>query len=355
LAAKLTAARRPILWLGGGARGASAAVARLADMGIAVVTSVQGRGTLNEKNPLSLGAFNLQAPVEAFYATCDAMLVVGSRLRGNETFKYALRLPKPLYQIDADPAASGRNYPVDLFVAGNAALALGGLADRLAGRMKIDPAFARDVAEARRKAEAGLRETLGPYNDVVDALQAGVPEGFLWVRDITLSNTSWGNRLPRLVGPRDGVHALGGGIGQGLPMAIGAALAADGRKTVALVGDGGFQMTMGELSTAVETNADIAIVLMNDRGYGVIKNIQDAKFGGRKVYADLHTPDFGKFAAAIGVPYARVTAGTALGPALAEALRRRGPTLIEVDMIAVGPFARPFAGPPARTPKEKAG
>jgi acetolactate synthase-1/2/3 large subunit len=184
-------------------------------------------------------------------------------------------------------------------------------------------------------------------------LQASVPDDFVWVRDITLSNTSWGNRLPHLAGPRDGVHALGGGIGQGLPMAIGAALAAEGRKTVALIGDGGFQMSMGELSTAVETGADIAIILMNDRGYGVIRNIQDAKFGGRKVYADLHTPDFGKLAGAIGLPYAKVDTGAGLRPAMTEALHRKGPTLIEVDMVAVGPFARPFAGPPARTLGEK--
>ena len=84
-------------------------------------------------------------------------------------------------------------------------------------------------------------------------------------------------------------------------MAIGAALAAVGRKTVALVGDGGLQLNVGELVTPVQEKADVLIVLMNDRGYGVIRNIQDEKYGGRHYLADLHTPDFQAFAASIGL------------------------------------------------------
>ena len=93
LAERLAQARRPLLWVGGGARGASAAVQRLVNMGWAVVSSVQGRGILAEDHPASLGSYNLQKPTEQFYGTVDAMLVVGSRLRSNETLTYKLGLP----------------------------------------------------------------------------------------------------------------------------------------------------------------------------------------------------------------------------------------------------------------------
>src|SRR5262249_44133444 len=103
LAEALKGAKRPLLWLGGGARHAGSAVQRLLALGFGVVTSTQGRGIVPEDHPRTLGAFNVSPDVEKLYASCDAMLVVGSRLRGNETLKYTLKLPRPLYRIDAHP------------------------------------------------------------------------------------------------------------------------------------------------------------------------------------------------------------------------------------------------------------
>jgi acetolactate synthase-1/2/3 large subunit len=76
-----------------------------------------------------------------------------------------------------------------------------------------------------------------------------------------------GNRN-QLSGPRDGIHALGGGIGQGLAMAIGAVLAAEDRRVLCMVGDGGLMLNPGELATAVQEKADFILLLMNDKGYG---------------------------------------------------------------------------------------
>jgi len=348
LADALAAARRPLLWLGGGARGAGAAAARLAALGFGIVTSAQGRGVVAEDHPMSLGAFGMSPAVEAFYGRCDALLVAGSRLRSNETLKYALKLPRPLYQIDADPRQESRAYPAQRFVCGDAAIALNALADRLDGRLAVDPGFAAEVQAARVAAEEGMRAGLGPYAALVAALQGALPRDFVWVRDVTVSNSTWGNRLLRIGGPRDGVHALGGGIGLGLPMGIGAALAARGRPTVALIGDGGFAMNIGELSTAVQEGIDLLILLMNDRGYGVIRNIQDARFGGRRYYADLTTPDFALLSQAMGLRHWRIASTAAFGPVLGEALAARGPRIVEVDMTAIGPFAAAFAGPPVR-------
>ncbi len=347
LAGMLLRAERPMLWLGGGARGAAAAATALVERGMAAVTSTNGRAVVAEGHPRSLGAFNMTAEAQALYQHADFMLVVGSRLRGNETRNNAMRLPAVLAQVDAEPSQAGRNYPVDLFIPGDARLVLEGLLARLPQELPTDAGFLGAVAEARSRGEAALRQALGPYAMVADALNQRVQAGrHPWVRDVTIANSTFGNRYVRLAAPHLGVHALGGGIGQGIAMGIGAALAGAG-KAVTLLGDGGAQLMLGELATAVEAAAPVVFVLMNDRGYGVIRNIQDAQYGGRHVYANLLTPDFGLICQAVGLPHQRIARATDFVAALDGALATKGPCMIEVDMIAIGPFAESFAGPPA--------
>jgi acetolactate synthase-1/2/3 large subunit len=285
---------------------------------------------------------------QAIYDRADLMIVVGSRLRGNETRNNAARLPRPLVQIDADAGQAARNYAVDLFINADARSALEGLRERLPTRLDVDSRFLADIVPARRQSESTLAAALGPYRIVADALQACVEGGkHPFVRDVTLSNSTFGNRYVRLAAPHLGVHALGGGIGQGVAMAVGASLAGEQAKTIALLGDGGTMVNLGELATAVDVKADVVFVLMNDRGYGVIRNIQDAQFGGRRHYADLHTPDFALLAAALGLPHQKVSRIDDFPAALDRAMSASGPQLVEVDMVAIGPFAESFAGPPA--------
>ncbi|WP_429323967.1 thiamine pyrophosphate-binding protein [Paraburkholderia sp. GAS348] len=348
LADQLANAKRPLLWLGGGTRHARAAVERLVALGFGVVTSVQGRGVLPEDHPATLGAFNVHAAVESFYKTCDALVVVGSRLRGNETLKYKLALPQPLYRIDADALADNRGYRNDMFIHGDASSVLEELATLLEGRLKVDPTFAHDLAAARESAVADVGKGLGPYKRLVDALQQAVGRDYNWVRDVTISNSTWGNRLLKIFSPRAGVHALGGGIGQGMQMGIGAALAGNAAKTVCLVGDGGLMVNVGELATAVQENANVMIVLMNDQCYGVIRNIQDAQYGGRRCYVDLHQPDFAQFCESLKLTHYRIKSLDQAEEIIREGMAKTGPVLVEVDMLSVGSFATAFAGPPVK-------
>jgi len=348
LADQLVKAKRPLLWLGGGTRHARAAVERLVALGFGVVTSVQGRGVLPEDHPATLGAFNVHAAVESFYKTCDALLVVGSRLRGNETLKYKLALPQPLYRIDADALADNRGYRNEMFIHGDASAVLEELATLLEGRLKVDPTFAQDLAAARESAVADVGKGLGPYKRLVDALQQAVGRDYNWVRDVTISNSTWGNRMLKIFSPRAGVHALGGGIGQGMQMGIGAALAGSAAKTVCLVGDGGLMVNVGELATAVQENANVMIVLMNDQCYGVIRNIQDAQYGGRRCYVDLHQPDFAQFCESLKLTHYRIKSLDQAEEIIREGIAKTGPVLVEVDMLSVGSFATAFAGPPVK-------
>jgi acetolactate synthase I/II/III large subunit len=348
LADALASAKRPLLWLGGGARHARAQVERLVKLGFGVVTSVQGRGVLPEDHPATLGAFNVQSTVEDFYRTCDAMLVVGSRLRGNETLKYKLALPQPLYRIDADALADNRGYRNTQFVHGDSAAILDELATLLEGRIQVDPQFAQDLAATHEVAVAETGKGLGPYKQLVDALQRAVGRDFNWVRDVTISNSTWGNRMLKIFEPRAGVHALGGGIGQGMQMAIGAALANAAAKTVCLVGDGGLMVNVGELVTAVQENANVMIVLMNDQCYGVIRNIQDAQYGGRRCFVQLHQPEFAQFCASFGMKHLRISSMEQADAVIREGMAQSGPVMVEVDMLSVGSFTTAFAGPPVK-------
>lgn len=366
LAARLRSAQRPLLWLGGGARHAGAAVQRLVNMGFGVVTSVQGRGVLPEDHPASLGAFNLQRASAALYERCDALVIVGSRLRSNETMKYKLALPQQRFRMDANPAVQTQAYDCDAFIEADSALGLEALAEALQG-YRADTAWHGEIAAARKQAEEQVDAQLGAYVALKNALNAAVKSQLsgqaIWARDITLSNTMWGNRSFTLRHPRAGVHALGGGIGQGLQMGIGAAIGAEvyeqnrpsalvesaqsAIQTIALCGDGGFILNIGELACAAQEKARVLVLLMNDGGYGVIKNIQDADYGSRHAYVDLHTPDFAQLCASMGVKHMKNANPAHIEADLRTALEAaaQGPQVLEIDMHVWGPFKEKFAGP----------
>jgi acetolactate synthase I/II/III large subunit len=339
--------KRPMLWLGGGARTACEPAMRLAARGIGIVTSTNGRAVVPESHPASLGAFNMTPEAAGIYARSDLMIVAGSRLRGNETRNNDMPLPKPLVQIDTDASQGSRNYPAQLFIHGDAIVTLAAIADLLPKDWKPDPQLGYDIAIARAKSEGALRDTLGPYQVIADDLLARVPAGrHPWVRDVTIANSTFGNRYVQFAAPNLGVHSLGGGIGQGIPMAIGASLASS-TKTVALLGDGGSMLSLGEFATAVGEKAPIVFILMNDQAYGVIQNIQDAQYQGRKHYSAPLTPDFAILAASLKLPHVKISRVEDFAAEFDKAMAKTGPVLLEIDMVTIGPFAMQFAGPPA--------
>jgi acetolactate synthase-1/2/3 large subunit len=99
----------------------------------------------------------------------------------------------------------------------------------------------------------------------------------------------------------------------------------------------------------VQERADVLVLLMNDRRYGVIRNIQDAVYGSRHCYVDLHTPDFAALCASMQAAYFRLDDPAATTGLLKQALQCSGPVVVEVDMQAWGEFPVKFAGPPKKT------
>ncbi|MGE0223102.1 MAG: thiamine pyrophosphate-binding protein [Acetobacteraceae bacterium] len=339
LAARVIAARRPLLWLGNGAKGAGKAAARLLDLGFGMVTSWNGRGTVPEDHPLNLGGLtgNGTPMITDFYKTLDLCLVVGCRLRGHETGDFAVQPPDNLIQIDSDPGANGRTYVSRYFVCGDAQATLEGLLQRIEGKLKVAPGYTDAFAALKKAAQSEFITTLGAYGTFSDQLRQVMPKDAIWVRDVTQSNTTWGNRVFPIYNPNQNVYPVGAGIGQGLQLGIGAAAAAGDRKTVVMSGDGGFFLNVGELWTAVQEKLDMCVIVMNDNGYGVIKRIQDVTQG-RRFFADLQSPDLGKLAALSDIPFFKVQQAEKFGETVGKALAIKGLTLVEVDMNAVGEF-----------------
>src|SRR5207247_8534600 len=118
---------------------------------------------------------------------------------------------------------------------------------------------------------AGLRgearDCMRPWEGMLQAIQEHWPEDAVLVRDVTVPATTWGRRLIVRRYPRTTLHASAGGIGQGLPMAIGAQIAAPLKTVVALCGDGGLLVDIGELAVARQANAPVIVILFDDSAY----------------------------------------------------------------------------------------
>ncbi|AOA58858.1 thiamine pyrophosphate-binding protein [Acinetobacter larvae] len=346
LAAQLTAAKRPMLWVGGGCLHAVDEVRALADLGIPVLSSTHARGVLADDHPRNLRAFHNATAVEQLLEQADLLLVVGSRLRSNETKTYSLAFPDQVIQIDASPMAQQRNYKISQFICGDSRDTLARLLQAMSGLSKIDADYDAQITAAREQAIAKLREQMDQYALICDHLRAALPEDGIFVRDITMSGSTWGSRLFPVQRPKQNIHSLAGAIGLGLAHAIGAAIANPTKKVVGLVGDGGLMLGIGEIATMAQENTDMVLMVMNDGGYGVMRGIQNNYFSGRQYFNALHTPDYRLLGESMGIKSWKVGSAAEFKTAIQQAIAIDGPALIELDMHAIGPLQ--FAGPPQK-------
>jgi acetolactate synthase-1/2/3 large subunit len=322
-AALLSRGERPIVLAGGGAlwAGAAAEVRAVAErLRAPVVTTLNGKGILDERDPLSLGHAR-SARGKTALPHADAMLAVGCRFTEVMTDWRRMPVPANLVQIDLDASQVGMNHPVAVGIVADARAALRALvaalpADRADGWGDIRP-----QARAARPARPEW---------LIDALREVVPEDAPLFTDACEMgyrlHTDWTSYAPRrFFYPSNYIT-----LGWGFPAALGAAVALGDTPVVSVSGDGGFVMTAQELATAARYGLRVVAIVHNDSAYGAIKNIQQRAHEGRYLDVDLNNPDFPALAASYGVASARAADPAALRAAVAEALDRRGPTVIEV-------------------------
>lgn len=344
----LHVARRPLIWAGGGARGAGPQLQALAErLGAPVLTSNAGRGAVPETHELVVGNYGTAPAARDLITDADLLIGIGSHFRSNETAQFTLPLPSRSVQIDVDPQAIGRSYPATAGVVGDAAKVLTGLLDRLDGT-SAEPGWAGRATDTRSAVRSAHRAAVAPYDTVCEAVRELLPERSVIARDVTVPSSTWGNRLLPILDPLTNVFPLGGGIGQGLAMGIGAAEARPDAPTLVMAGDGGLAVHLGEIATLAQQRPWLILLIFNDGGYGVLRSMQDAS-GSRRSGVDLYTPDFGTLAGSVGLGHRLVTDVAEFEEALAKALAEHGPSIVEVDVTAIGPMAVPFV-PPVHVP-----
>ena len=333
--AAIAAASRVVIYAGGGAVGSGAAaglVALAERLGAPVVTSQLGKGAIPEDHPLSLGnLWERDNAVGDLLAAADLALVFGSKLGVAETESMAMPLPRTLIRVDIDPAEVGRHYPPTQTIVADARHTAEALAAALetAGIAK-QGWTTEEVARAKAAALAGSwGAENAPY---LEALRRAIPRDGILVGDTTMMTYLAARRYP-VYAPRTWLVPTGYlTLGFALPAALGAKVAKPETPVVAMVGDGGFQFTMHELATAVQFRLPVPIVIFNDSTYTAVKMDQAMKYDRRYLGVDLVNPDFLQLAAAYGMPATRAASPEALEAAVAAALGRDLPTIIDVPI-----------------------
>ena len=323
----VNSARLPVLYVGGGIfpSEASAALKTFAErIGAPVVMSDNGRGAIDDRHPLAMNSL----AGRAVFQHADLIVVIGSRFIDALTPTASWPAGKARFiHINIDPADLGAPRTPDVAITADARLALEQLTEMVTARQALANADSQRVKDwAQRQID-----TIHPQSQYVSEMRAALPEDGIFVNELTqvgyLSRIAFPVYSPRTyIGP-----GYQGTLGYGFPVALGASVAAPGRRVLSITGDGGFGWNLQELATAKRYQLPITLVVFNDGHYGNVRAIQKREFGA-EVAVELANPDFQLLGQAFGVDTVQVDSPSGLGAAIKESLRARGPVMIEVKV-----------------------
>jgi acetolactate synthase I/II/III large subunit len=340
-ARQIAAARRPVLVPGAGvvrARASDRLRALATRLDAPVLTPITGAGTIPADHPLWAGFLvPARRPAAALLGEADCVIVVGCRLDDVETGRWTVPL-NGLVQIDVDPAAIGRSYPVTAGIPGDAGLALDGLLAELGtGRRPLEGWGAERAASSRAALAALVPATNRSTWDAFLAARDVLPRNAIVTHDAARLNSWTGYTWP--VYEPDGSFFPWGSatLGFALGAANGAAVAAPGRRVIATCGDGGFLFTATELATSVAHGLDVTVLVHDDGAFGSIGDYQEARYG-RRFATALVNPDLVAFGRSFGIPVERAEDVKELPAALARATSGAGPSMV----VLAAPLGQPF-------------
>ncbi|MFI9646013.1 thiamine pyrophosphate-binding protein [Streptomyces sp. NPDC052040] len=328
----LSTAARPAVIAGGGVVRADAAgkLRLLAEkLDAPVVTTFGGKGAFPWKHPLSLQSWLEDRHTTDFLEDADVLLVVGSGL-GELSSNYHTFAPRGrVIQIEADLGKLESNHPA-LGIHADARLALGALLDTVTAR--TDPMAPERVrALLARVAERLAAQELTLEQRLLDSVRRALPDGSPSFWDMTiLAYWAWSAFDPRGTNTMHSAQGAGG-LGYGFPAALGAAAADPTRPVLAVSGDGGALYSIAELATARQYDLDVTWLIVDDGGYGILREYMTDAFG-RPTGTELTRPDFVALAESFGVPGVR-TAPETLREDLAKALSEPGPSVVVLPAV----------------------
>lgn len=338
---------RPLILAGGGVHisQAYAAVARLSEThGIPVAHTMSGKGAIACTSPLSVGLFGRYDRIaNQMIAESDCLIVVGCKLGEIATKRFSLIAPeKRVIHIEIDPAEIGRTTKVEVALVGDARLALEDLADALAHdkksaqrRLEWCAEVAKRMTAWRTAASERLLSKEQPINvgRLMYELNQALPDDAVVVADGGFAAHWGGLMLDMKKAGRHFVPDRGfASIGYGVPGGIGAQLGAGPkRRVVSLTGDGGFNMSLGDLETARRVGANFVAIVFNNAASGYVKALQHSVYGrGNYQSSDLVELNYAKIAQGFGCLGIRVEDPEGLGAAIREGLANTStPTIID--------------------------
>jgi acetolactate synthase-1/2/3 large subunit len=339
LAVMLRAARRPMLYAGGGvlaARADAALTALAEELSAPVVMSRNAGGAIPARHRLAFPS--LAAP--RLLPEADVVLVVGSRFLTPRGTALPTAPGAAVVLVNADAADLGPPRRADLTLCADARIALEAIRTALPGTAPRTGWTRQDLDGVRAWCTRRVR-SVEPQWSFVHALRDAIPEDGILVNELT--------QVGYLAAVGYPVHQPGtfltpgyqGTLGYGYPSALGVKVANPDRVVVSINGDGGFCWNMQELATARKYGIGVIAVVFNDNAYGNVRRIQADEFEGRFIGSDLRSPDFVRLAESFGVPATRVETPAGLTEALKISVSEPGPSLIEVpvtEMPSVWPL-----------------
>jgi acetolactate synthase-1/2/3 large subunit len=347
-AAKLIAkAKRPLLLTGGGIHLSEAwsTLTRFAEaQSIPVAHTMSGKGGIACTNPLSVGLFGRYSRIaNDLIEASDCLIVVGCKLGEIATKRFALPPAHiPLIHLDIVAEELGRCVPAEIALWGDARAGLEDFAAALSDSGAAARATRADYVSELAPRMRAWEDDAGPRLNSGDRpvhmarlcreLNRTLPADAILVADGGFAGHWTGLLYDTKNQGRHFIPDRGfASIGYGLPGGMGAALAAPERPVVAISGDGGLNMMLGELETARRAGCGLTVIVVNNAASGYVKALQHAMMGGRYQSADLNEMDYAAIARTMGCGGIRVEDPEALSLALRQGIEERErPTVIDV-------------------------
>ncbi|MPT50123.1 MULTISPECIES: thiamine pyrophosphate-binding protein [Delftia] len=345
---RLVAARSPVLICGGGVliAGAGAALDALATLlNAPVCSSVSGQGSLAGSHPLNAGVVGTNGGVEAtraVVAQADLVMFIGARAGSTTTEHWQMPSRKvTIVHLDVDAMTIGTNYRTDVALVGDALLGLQALHAAVQQRIARRPADAADGAALAATARAAKQAFFAPLaaslerpikpERVVDTLNRLLPARAIVVAD---PGTPCPYFTAYFDAPQAGRHFITnrahGALGFAMSAGFGAAIGQPDSVVVAVMGDGSFGFTCGELETIVRRNVPLKMIVFSNSVFGWIKASQKSGYDERYFSVDFNRTHHARVAEAFGVKAWQVHDPADLEAALKAALMHDGPALVDV-------------------------
>ena len=338
-AALLMDAKRPLLYVGHGAviSGAGKATTALAEkLRAPVVNTLLGKGAVDETHPLNLGMLGMHGTAYANTAVmnCDLIMAIGARWDDRVTSKVDEFCPdaKKIH-VDIDPAEFGKMIQPDVSICGDARLVIEDLVPLV--EMGDTAAWLSQCARWRRQLPLKYPKQGGLRAQHVLARLQEVTQGDAIVTSDVGQHQMWAAQFCLTKHNRHWITTGGAGtMGFGFPAAIGAKLGCPDEEVWAVVGDGGFQMTLCELATAAVNDVAVKVLVINNNYLGMVRQWQEQFYDNRLSGVDLEgNPDFVKLAEAYGVKGIRIKRPADIDRKLQEARDHDGPVVVVAEVV----------------------